>query len=296
MNIDWRSWPPGALEAVYNPRAAMPDAEQALAERSAMSAAALQGLRGHWRIDEDLRYGEGPLQTFDLFRPLRQQGPARALAVFIHGGYWRALDKRDTALVVPPLLEAGAVVANLNYDLCPAVTLDRIVDEIVEGVRHCHAHAAQWGADPARLILMGHSAGAHLAASVLAREPDRLGLPADCLAGIVAISGIYEPEVVLGISVNELVRLDPATARRHDCLIREPRRVIPAVVSAGAAEPEGWIDQSRRYAGLLRLHGCPCIEAVIPAANHFTVLDTTFAAGSDTQRAIRALLAQTAAD
>lgn len=286
----WAELAPHELESTFNPRAAVPDAEHRLAERSARSARAHDSLRGRCRIDADLRYGPGLRQTFDLYRPL--DGVVGApLAVFLHGGYWRALDKRDVALVVPPLLDAGAIVANVNYDLCPQVSLDVIVAEVVAAVRHCHARAADWHADPGKLIVMGHSAGAHLAARVLGHPPDRDGLPADCVAGVVAISGIYETGLVRHLSVNEQVRLDAAAADRHDCLRHPPRRAVPTLVVAGGDEPAGWIDQSLRYAAVVRAAGGRCDEHLLAGHDHFSVLDASFAHGSSVTRAIGAMLA-----
>src|SRR5690606_9203526 len=128
---DWRKMSPQELEAHFNPRAAVPDFERHFngwIERSQDAKAKLPG-------EYDLRYGPGPLQTYDLHRPASAK-PGAPLVVLVHGGYWRGLDKNTMIFAVTPFLEHGAVVVNLNYDLCPKVTLDAIVRQVQEALVH----------------------------------------------------------------------------------------------------------------------------------------------------------------
>jgi len=288
--MNWREMSDEAVQATFNPRVASVDAEGSLARYASRSATAREALAGLCEAREDLRYGPGAKQTYDLYQP-RANAKGRALVVFIHGGYWRALDKSDHRVVVPPLVEAGTVVVNLNYDLCPNVTLDAICHQIIAGVRHCHANAAEWGADPERMVLIGHSAGAHLAARVLNAPEDACGRPADLVAGLAAISGIYEPQVVLRLpSVNEEAQIDAGAAERNDCLALRPAGAARIVIWAGADEPEGWIDQSRSYGELARAQGLDCTFFEIRGADHFTVLERTFETDSAGWRAILGLL------
>ena len=143
---------------------------------------------------------------------------------------------------MPTFTEAGAVLANVNYDLCPSVTLDVMVEEIERAVLYCHGNAREWGADPSRLFLVGHSAGAHLAASMLIDDWTKHDLPVGPIRGLVGLTGIYEPEVILRVSVNEEARIAPEVAARHDCLARPPRGGARVLLAAGGDEPRGWID------------------------------------------------------
>ena len=289
--MNWREMPDETVEAHFNPRIASTDAEGSLKRYAARSAEARAWLASRYDVQEDIRYGPTSKQTFDLYQHPRESAP-RALVVFIHGGYWRALDKHDHSFIVPPLLEAGAIVANLNYDLCPDVTLDEICAQIVEGVRHCHANAAGWGADPDRMILIGHSAGAHLAARVLNMTADARGRPSDLVAGVAAISGIYEPQVILRLpSVNEQAQITRDAAERNDCLIRPPTGKARLAVWAGGSEPEGWIDQSRQYAERASASGLSCQVFELADKDHFTVLEASFAPGSAGWTAILELIA-----
>ncbi|HZD25465.1 MAG TPA: alpha/beta hydrolase, partial [Alphaproteobacteria bacterium] len=112
MSFDWRAHEAEELERHFNPRVAVPEAAELLERYAARAAAARQALPGTY----DMRYGSGEKQTFDLHPPARP-ADGKPLLVFIHGGYWRALDKSDHSFVVPVFTAAGATVVNLNYDL-----------------------------------------------------------------------------------------------------------------------------------------------------------------------------------
>ncbi len=192
MIFDWRNQPDDVVERHFNPRTTVPDPQALLDEYARKAAETRNEIRGRY----DLRYGKGKKETLDLHLPYG--APNGALVVFLHGGYWRGLDKSDHGFVVPTFTEAGAVL-------------------------YCHGNAREWGADPSRLFLVGHSAGAHLAASMLIDDWTRHDLPVGPIRGLVGLTGIYEPEVILRVSVNEEARVAPEVAARHDCLARPPR-------------------------------------------------------------------------
>ena len=220
MTFVWRDQPAALLEQHFNPRVAVPTFQEALERYAARSAAARQRIPGVY----DLRYGTRPQQIFDVHRAVSSPAGTPPLVLFFHGGYWRVLDKRDHSFVAPLFVEAGMTLANVNYDLCPGVTLAEIVDEIREAVLYFTHHATDVGADAQHLFLVGHSAGAHLVARMLAQDWAAAGLPADTITGAVALSGLYEPEVVLRLAVNAEMGLTAAMAARHDCLRQPPQR------------------------------------------------------------------------
>ncbi len=276
MTFPWREQPAALLAQHFNPRIAVPDFQEALERYAARSAAARQRLPGVY----DLRYGVRPQQTFDLHRAVPPPTGAPPLVLFLHGGYWRALDKRDHSFVAPLFVEAGVTLANVNYDLCPGVTLDEIVDDICEAVRYFAHHAPDYGADAQRLFLVGHSAGAHLVARMLAQDWAAAGLPADTITGAVVLSGIYEPEVVRHLAVNAEIGLTAAMAARHDCLRQPPTRQVPLLIAVGGAEPIGWIGQSRAYHDVCAAAGIDVQWMRVEGANHFTLLEDAMTAGS----------------
>lgn len=265
-SFDWRKLSQEQLEAQYNPRSAVPDFQQHFDAYVAKSAAARQAIGG----DYDLRYGPGPLQTYDLHKP--KDGKAGApLVVLIHGGYWRGLDKNTMTFAIPPYLDRGAVVVNLNYDLCPQVTLDAIVREMQEALAHVAGQAADWGADPAKLHVIGHSAGAHLAAMMVAAPwPKDLG-PQPPVASLGLISGVYSLAPVLRISVNESIRLDDAMADRNSVTNFPPKIKGPVLVAYGADEPEAWRNQSIDFHQACRNAGSRSELLPMANGNHFTI-------------------------
>lgn len=267
MSFNWRGLDREEMERHFNPRVACPDAQAFLEEFARDSARARETLPGQY----DLRYGERPKETLDVHVPDGERRD-RALVLFIHGGYWRALDKSDHSFVVPPLLASGAVVVNINYDLCPTVSLDVIVDEIAGAVRFCHANATRWGADPNALFLVGHSAGAHLAAAMLQRPWSDDELAPGAIRGVAGLTGVYEPQVILDVSVNEEAQIDEFSAARNDCVARSFTHKPPVLLAVGADEPNGWIGQTDAFAAHCSASGVPAERLLVRDANHFTVL------------------------
>lgn len=271
MSFNWRRLGSEDLEAQFNPRMAVPDFQRHFIGWTERSAAAKARINGEY----DIRYGAGKLQTLDLHRPSNDNGSA-PLVLLVHGGYWRGLDKDTMTFAAEPFLAAGGVVANLNYDLCPAVSLDTIVRQMQEALAFCAGRAAEWGADAARLHVIGHSAGAHLAA-MMAAAPWPADLPAPpSIASLGLVSGVYDLEPVLHVSVNADIRLDDAMARRNSVMGFPPRLngILrgPVLVAAGDAEPEGWQAQSVDFHQACRDAGTPAHLMRINGANHFDIL------------------------
>lgn len=284
MSFDWRKLSQDQLEAQYNPRAAVPEFQQHFDAYIAKSAAARDAIGG----DYDLRYGPGPLQTYDLHKP-KNAKPGAPLVVMIHGGYWRGLDKNTMTFALLPYLDRGAVVVNLNYDLCPQVTLDAIVREVQEALAHIAGKATEWGADPAKLHVIGHSAGAHLAAMAAAAPwPKDLGAQPQ-VASLGLISGVFALEPVLKISVNETIRLDAAMAARNSVTAFPPKIKGPVHVSYGSDEPEAWRYQSIDFHQACLAAGTRSTLLEVAGGNHFTI---KFAAADPAHPLCAALLQQ----
>lgn len=267
MATDWRDLAPAAREAQLNPRLAVGDAvaQSYLTGYAQRAQAARLRLAG----ERDRRYGPQPKATYDLFRPATP--PPHPAFVFIHGGYWRALDKDEHSFVVEPAVAAGFAGVVVNYDLCPAVTLDDIVAEMRAFMAHLADAAPALGLRTDGIALAGHSAGAHLAAMLLFDPGPQGRLP---IYWAELASGIYEPEAALELGVNEEIRLTPEVARRNNALACPPSRPLPLRVTAGAAEPPAWRAQSDAYAALARAAGSEVERTDIAGADHFSLLDT----------------------
>ncbi|WP_213956495.1 MULTISPECIES: alpha/beta hydrolase [unclassified Variovorax] len=205
---------PAWYDSQYNNRARIPEHPAILQHWADASARALQ--RPEWLFD--LAYGDDPSEQLDILPAPRPNAP---LFVYIHGGYWRALDKRDHAFVAPPLSDAGAEVVLLNYALCPAVGIEHIVLQLVRALTWVWRNARDLCCDRNRIVVAGHSAGGHLATMLLACDwqavaPD---LPADLVKSALSISGLYELEPLrhapflapdIGLTAESALRLSPA--------------------------------------------------------------------------------------
>ena len=262
--MDLRGYTPEEFERQFNPRAAVPDHQPKIDARVAMSKAARTRLKGHY----DIPYGPGAKELLDIFPAAASDAPVQ---LYVHGGYWRAQDKSDVTFLAEPLTAAGACTVIMNYDLCPDVTVPEIVVETVRAIAWVHAHIAQYGGDPQRIFISGNSAGAHLCAMALAHDWTAAGLPEDIVKGAALLTGVYDPEPVLGLSVNDQIRLTPEQVPLIDPRRHLPRRPLPLLIAVGGAETESWIKQSRDYHALCREHGIDAEYLEMPGEDHFTM-------------------------
>lgn len=281
--MDLRGYTPEEFERQFNPRVAVPDHQPKIDARVAMSKAARERLSGEY----DVRYGPGAKETLDIFpAPGTTSAPVQ---LYIHGGYWRAQDKSDVTFLAEPLTAAGACTVIMNYDLCPTVTVPEIVAETVRAIAWTYANIGRHGGDPERIFISGNSAGAHLGAMALAHEWTADGLPEDIVKGAVLLTGVYDPEPVLGLSVNDQIRLTPEQIPLIDPRRHLPRRALPLTIAVGGAETESWIKQSRDYHTLCVERGIAADYLEMPGEDHFTM---TGVMGEPEKPALQAIFRQ----
>jgi arylformamidase len=275
---------PAWFDAQYNNRARIPEHLAILREWDERSHHA----RASIACRLDLAYGSAASERLDLFTP---KAPGAPVLVYLHGGYWRALDKRDQSFVAPPFVAAGAMVVLPNYALCPAVGIEHIVLQLVQALAWVWRHAAEHGGDPSRIVVAGHSAGGHLAAMMLACHwpavaPD---LPVDLVKSALAVSGVFELEPLrhapfLAPDLN----LDAATARRlSPALMPAPAGRLVAVV--GADESEEFRRQNAAIAAAWGTRAVTVCEEV-PERHHMNVLHELAEPSSRTHRLALQLL------
>jgi acetyl esterase/lipase len=140
-------------------------------------------------VQRDIAFGDDPRQRLDVYRPRAAAAPL-PLVVFIYGGAWKSGSKSDYKFVAAPLARQGVVVAVADYRLVPQVRFPTFLEDNARAVAFARAHAAEWGADPHRLFLIGHSAGAY-DVLMLAVDPQYLaamGLDRASLAGVVTLA------------------------------------------------------------------------------------------------------------
>lgn len=278
----WAGLTPDEHEFQYNPQKAVPDFERYRLTRDPANAAA-SAMQRH----TDVAYGDHPLRALDIYPATSGAGGAAPVHIFLHGGYWRAQDKANFAFVAGTLVPLGITTVIANYELCPASTLDGVVDSAIAAMAWVGRNIAEFGGDPGRITLSGHSAGAHLAAAIIARDWRSDGFADGFVNGVTQISGLYDPEPAILTSVNAELNLTPQIAARHNFEALPPRVRCPVAVIAGGLEPWQWIDQSFRYAHHLRRNGMDPAVHVLPGRNHFDILNEYLAADSLVVQAIR---------
>ena len=260
------------FEAEYNNRARVPE-YPGIAERWAKASAAY---RAHAKAELDIPYGPGTRHKVDIYHPAAATTAVTPMVMFIHGGYWQRGERHLNGHVAEQLNAHGIAVAVTGYDLCPAVS----VGEIVEQMRACVGML--WNKTRHRMVVCGHSAGGHLTAAMLATDWKRIaGAPADLVAAGTAISGVFEIEPLVPTSLNEALRLTPEAARAvsvRDILL--PNKEIELVCAVGGAESAEFIRQSRDCAAAWSAQGARASVLEVPGANHFTVMDEMTRAGS----------------
>ena len=146
---------------------------------------------GSFRRTSDLSYGDDARQKLDVYAP--KQPDHRPVVIFFYGGTWSAGEKSNYAFVGAALAERGYVTVIPDYRLYPAVKFPTFIEDGARAVAWVQQHAREFGGDPDRLVLMGHSAGAHIAA-LLALNPSYLaaaGVRPHSIAGLIGLSGPY---------------------------------------------------------------------------------------------------------
>jgi arylformamidase len=262
----FRDYDQKALDAEYNNRVKVRDSMEWMARFGAESARA----RAELPLSFDVAYGAHHGERLDVF-PAARPAPA-PVHIFIHGGYWQRMDKADFSFVVRGLRPAGAVTVVMNYGLVPSVDLDELVGQCRAAVAWIHRHAREWGGDPERITVSGHSAGGHLVAMLLATDWTRLAVPGDVVKAGCAISGLYDLEPIRLCYLNEVLRLTPEVARRNSPLHLPPARPTPLVLAVGDAEGAEYHRQTSDLASVWRLQGVPIEVMDLEGHDHFSIV------------------------
>ena len=245
------------VDAAYNNTAAVPERDAIVAGWAERSARTRRERPGHL----DLRYGDSPRERLDLFLAADPKAPTLA---FIHGGYWQMNDKEVTSFLAEGVLPHGINFALIEYTLAPAARLDRIVAEVARSIGWLAEHLGDYGADPARIYISGHSAGGHLTATTMT-------LPA--VRGGIAISGLFDLEPIRLNYLNVKLGLDEDEARRNSPILHFPPMAGPLVTAYGTRELPELCRQSIDYAQAWAERGLPGHLLPVDGADHFTILE-----------------------
>ncbi|SOY88969.1 alpha/beta hydrolase [Cupriavidus taiwanensis] len=287
---------PAFYDSEYNNRANVPDNPAHLARWAQWSAQVRA--RGHFLADLSYagagsRHASG--QTLDYFPARRANGALPPLLVFVHGGYYRALDKHDHSFVASALPALGVSVAVVNYTLVPAATVPEIVRQVLCSVAWLYRQSDRLGHDAQRLFVAGHSVGGHLVAMLMAARWPQLGadLPAGLIRGGLSVSGLYDLEPLrraaflqcdLQLSEADVARLSPA--------YMAPAGDAPLAIAVGELEAAEYHRQHAliRAAWPAKVAHPAASDLVLPGCHHFNVLDSLASADGALTRAVLRLM------
>lgn len=253
---------------LYRIRDFVPDFDAIAAEFAERSRA----FSARAEVLADLRYGARPREVLDVILPERPKAGA-PMHVFVHGGYWRSGEKENYRFVAAPVLAAGGVAALVEYDLMPAQRLATLVGQVRRAVLWLQGLARDFSADPARLTVSGHSAGAHLASFLAARgTEEETNIPLPQVRGLFLLSGIYDlseiPDSFLRheamMTRDEAAGWSPVTATQLFCETR--------IIAIGANETPPFHVQAARLGEIFRARGDAATIISAPDRNHMSVV------------------------
>jgi arylformamidase len=230
----------------------------------------------------DQRYGPGPRCLVDIF-PAGARAP---VLFFIHGGYWRALDKSYVSFIAAPFRDAGFTVVIPGYDLVPQVRVGDIVAQMRTALNWTIARLA-----PERVVVGGHSAGGQLAAMLALDQAARGG---GLIAGLVGVSGVFDLRPLLCTSINIDLTLSADEAADVSPLLRlralpAAARLVPMLGIVGGGETDGFKRWTADFVSAWRARGAPAEFKQLAGRSHFTVLDALAEPNGDVLRAVKTL-------
>jgi arylformamidase len=217
--------------------------------------------RSELPMASDIAYGSGQSERLDLFFP-QERGRDMPVHLFVHGGYWRMFSKQDFSCIAQTITRAGAIAVIVDYALMPAARMAAIVDQIRRARNWLLEYITDYGGNPARLTVSGHSAGAHLSTFLFQSGQAVPIQGAFLLGGLYDLkplqSSFLQPEI--GITDEEVTSFTPMD-HQYD-----PRTRVEVLVGANETAP--FHQQARDFAAMLEGQGLEVKRHALPGRNH----------------------------
>ena len=254
------------IDAQYNPSFGLADASAPGKHYAAAAQQARSSLKAHL----DIPFGPTVHETLDIFPAAEANAP---VFVFIHGGYWRAFSSKDFHGVALGLQPLGITTVVVNYALCPFVTIPEITRQCRAAVAWTLRNIGQYGGDPTRVAVGGHSAGGHLSAMCLQTAWDTdYGLARDPLKAALLISGLHDLEPLRYSYLQPMIQLDETIVRHYSPAAHVRACTTPTWITWGGAESTEFARQSALYHAAAQALGNPTELHAVPGADHFSVI------------------------
>jgi arylformamidase len=246
------SLPPDELEREYSPS-------------SMVGGSAAPFVRDYAERSADAVHGLGDrVEVLADGSRLVRAGAGAPLFVFVHGGYWQALSAAESVFLAPAVVARGWSYGAVEYTIAPAGTVEEMIAECREAVIGLIRAAGS----PERVVVAGHSAGAHLVA--MSTLVDGSALPVE---RVVLVSGVFDLRPVQMTSVNDALGWTPEQAERLSPALHEATGHPAVTVVWGGRDTAAFGRQSLAYAAQLRDQGLVVDERVYTARHHFDILD-----------------------
>lgn len=225
------------------------------------------------QVMRDIAYGIDPLQRMDVYLPVDQQSntTARPIMVMVHGGAWRIGDKANHSVVDNKLThwqQQGWIFISVNYRLLPKASVYQQTEDIAQAMQYIQQHAQGWGGNPQQIVLMGHSAGAHLV-SLLASRPAWLATqPQPWQASIALDSAAYDVAQIMSTDHDKLY--DPAFGTNpQDWQVLSPsmqlkQKIMPFLAVCSTIRPDKPCPQAEQFVIMASRLGTDAV--VLPVA------------------------------
>lgn len=232
--------------------------------RWAAKAARFRDGLAHDRVALDVPYGEHERQKFDLFLP---DAEPQGLVVFVHGGYWKAFDRKDWSHLAAGALARRHAVALPSYRLAPQARISDIIEDVANAIGEIAART------PGQIRLAGHSAGGHLVTRMICADSPLARPVLGRIVNTVSISGLHDLRPLLATGMNAILRLDEAEAMRQSPALLRPAPEKRVVAWVGAGERPEFVRQNRLIGLLWDGFGIETSVHEEAGRHHFDVID-----------------------
>ncbi|MDE3011931.1 MAG: alpha/beta hydrolase [Pseudomonadota bacterium] len=227
---------------------------------------------GGYRLDRGRAYGPDPQQLLDVYVPRAAGAGTRTTVVFVHGGRWESGDRGMYKFAAEALASRGWVAVIPDYRKYPAVRWPVFVEDCADATQWAALHAAEWGGDRSKVVLMGHSAGAHIAA-LLALDPryaSRMpALPRP--AGVVGLAGPYDFLPLTDADLQDMFAT-AADLRDTQPIHHVHAGTAPMLLLHGEADDTVKPRNTHRLAAALRAVGVPVQEQIYADVDHLRLV------------------------
>lgn len=223
-----------------------------------------EALTAAGRAQLDIVYGDKPRNRFDLFLP---EGKPKGLVVFVHGGYWMALDKSYWSHLAKGSIDSGYAVAMPSYTLCPEVRICDIVREVGAAI----SQAAALVDGP--IMLTGHSAGGHLVSRMVAAASPLAPEVQSRIRHVVSLSGVHDLRPLVNTGMNKTLHIDEAEALAESPALLRPVDNVRITCWVGGGERAEFLRQNALLANIWTGLGAATATVVEPDRHHFSVID-----------------------